>query len=245
MRRVLPAIVAAVCMTVGLGGSQNAVSERAIRLRLPDGIDLTGLEIRTWLLGPFGGFGDFVRTDPAVRDYRLETWKGGQPANLLKAIVYCPGYRFVLLTESALESRRGGTISIELKLLGSIPLSGEVVLARPVRGLAIEARYSAYWGHEFFGITDGAVPTYTVATSMIAPDGTFTLNVPDFAQDPVVASFAPESRGSLRLDLRDPATGNFPYGPSSLQSIEKRGQPVQVGIASQYPRPLQLVVVQR
>jgi hypothetical protein len=82
----------AVALCVGVSGSQNESSERFIRLRFPDRADLAGLSIRYFIEGPFGGFSNFVRTTPNVREYALETWRGGQPARTLKAIIYCPGY---------------------------------------------------------------------------------------------------------------------------------------------------------
>lgn len=237
------ACLAAVGLAAGLGGSQNESSERAIRLRFPDRADLAGLSIQYFLEGPFGGFGNFVRTEPAVREYALETWHDGQPATTLKAIIYCPGYRIRLLTESALPGRRIGTLSIELEPLGWIPLSGRLTAVPVPQRLTIEAGYLAGWGHQFFGITDGPVASFTVARSKVAADGTFALNVPDFARDPVVASF-PEGplRGSLRLIGREAETGNTPY---VLEEIQQAGQEIDLPVASKYPRDLWLVAVRR
>lgn len=237
------ACLAVVGFAVGLGGFQNESSEQAIRLRLPDRADLTGLSIQYFLEGPFGGFGSFVRTDPGVREYALETWRGGQPATTLKAIIYCPGYRIALLRESALAGRRIGTLPIGLEPLGTIPLSGRLTSVPAPQRLTIEAVYFAYWGHRFFGITDGRVASFTVATSKVAADGAFALNVPDFARDPVVTSF-PEGplRGSLRLIGREAESGNIPF---VLEEIRQAGQEITFPVAPEYPRDLLLVAIRR
>jgi len=242
-----PLIVALTCaaafMLSAAAAGQNGVGERFFRLRFPDGVDLSGLEIHYQLTGPFGGVGEFLRTDPAVREYAIVPSYEGQAARTLKAIIYVPRFRFVLLSEPALEDRSQDMTTITLEPLNSIPLSGEIALARPVRGLTIQARYMAYWGHDFFGIVDGAVQTFTVAESKIADDGTFTLNVPDFSRDPVVASYAGRSAaGGFRLIVRESGTGNIPYG---LEDVGRRGRPAEVAIASDYPGRVQVVVVSR
>ena len=242
MTRAICLFATAICLTVTVDAFQNAVTGQVYRLQFPDGVELAGLEIRYQLTGPFGGVGSFVRTDPAVREYALDTSYEGRPARALKAIVYSPGFRFVLLEEPALQERRARTTTINLEPLNSIPLSGEMVLARPVSGLTIEARYHASWAHEFFGIADGAVMELTVARSTIATDGTFTLKVPDFVRDPALSAYVGQSLGSLRLLVRESATGNIPY---TLEDVQHRGRPAELAVAASYQRNLQLVVAPR
>src|SRR5256885_1108215 len=100
---------------VTLDASQAVTSGRIVRLRFPDRADLRGLSIQYYLVGSFGGYGSFLRTSPDVREYVVETSRDGQQATTLKAIIYCPGYRFVLVNESELESHRSHTLSIDLR----------------------------------------------------------------------------------------------------------------------------------
>ncbi|MGH9238445.1 MAG: hypothetical protein ACRD3G_10445 [Vicinamibacterales bacterium] len=241
MTRAIYLLVTALGLTVAVDAFQRG-TQPAYRVRFAGDVDLMGLEIRYQLTGPFGGVRTFVRTDPAVRDYAIDTSYEGRKARALKAIVYRPGFRFVLLAEPALEDSRVEAAPINLEPLTSIPLSGNIVLARPVNGLMIEARYLARWGHEFFGIADGSVEAFTVAKSTIATDGTFTLNVPDFVRDPVPAAYARDLLGSLQLVVRESASGNIPYG---LEDVQRRGRPAELAIAPHYPQDLQLVVVPR
>jgi hypothetical protein len=221
---------------VTLDGSQAVTSARGVRLRFPDRADLRGLAIQYQLVGSFGGYGSFLRTSPDVREYVVETSRDGQAATTLKAIIYCPGYRIVLVNESDLQSRR--SVLIDLKPLGSVPLSGQLVSAPIPLDLNIEAVYLAYWSHSFFRIADGAVAQFTVATSKVAPDGSFSLNIPDLARDPVVASFpeGPE-RGEIRLIPRESGTGNIPY----LLEIHNAERNFHLPVAAEYPRDLLLV----
>jgi hypothetical protein len=237
-RSLLLAGLGAAALGAGLSGSQHESSERSIRLRFPDRADLTGLSIQYFLAGPFGGFGNFVRTTPDVREYALETWRNDQPGRTLKAIIYCPGYRIVLLTESLLHGRHREVVSVYLEPLRKVPLSGRLIWVPHGPDLTIEAVYLAKWGHQFFGIIDGPVASFTVATSKVAVDGTFELDIPDLARDPVVMSFGQgDLRGVLRLRARETKTGNIPY---VLESVEQPGR-FGLPVSEAYPRGLLLV----
>lgn len=238
-RSVFLAGLAAVGLSVALYGSQRESVERAVRLRFPEGPDLSGLSIQYFLVGPFGGFGSFVRTSADVREYAIDTWSEGQQASTLKVIFYCRGYRLVLMNEAALAERRVGTVSIGLEPLGSLPLSGRLIAVPAPTNLKIEAVYLASWAHKFFGIADGMVPSFTVDTTTVAADGSFTLRVPDFAHDPVVTSFDEGPwRGEIRLVAREIGSGNTPF---QLEEVQQVDQPFGLSIAARYPQDLQLV----
>ena len=129
-------------------------------MRFPEGVDLTGLSINYFLSGPFGGYGTFVRTNPSVREYVLETSHDGQPAKSIKAIIYCPGYQTVLFTREGPWDASSDTVNVALVPLSSVPLAGRVTGIADPEGLLLEIRYAAFWSHAFFGIYDGAVVSF-------------------------------------------------------------------------------------
>ena len=237
-RASLLALAVTVSLTAALAGFQSPTSA-TIRLRLPDGIDLTGLGIRYYLTGPFGGFGGFVQTDPKTREYGIDLTRQGKLAGSFKAVIYRPGSRFVLLRESVTEGLAARTLSIDLEPLGSIPLTGEIILVRPVLGLSIHGTYLANWGHDFYGIVDGFVDQFPVGTTEIEKDGSFTLNVPDFMRDPTVAAHTGYSRGSFLLEVYQTGTGNRVY---RLEEVARPGRSAEIPVASDYSRSVQLVV---
>jgi hypothetical protein len=224
----------AMVLTASLRGAQNEPSEKTIRLRLPDGVDLTDLSIRYLLTGPFGGYGGSGRVDPSVREQSISTWQGGQPGKSIKVIIYNPGYGFRLFAEPDLAARRIGTLTIELEPLGTLFLGGRISGLPAVQGLIVEAGYFTDWECRFFDLADCLQGSMTVARSNIAVDGTFTLNIPDFLRDPVVARY-PE-HGSLVLRVN----GTIDF---QLQDAQKLGQGVRIPIASSYSGTLQLVAV--
>ena len=80
-RSLFSAGLAVVGLSVMLNGSQHESTERAIRLRFSDAADLSGLSIQYFLVGPFGGFGSFVRTRPDVTVF-IGTWRSQQASTL-------------------------------------------------------------------------------------------------------------------------------------------------------------------
>ena len=238
-RRLWFAILALAGLGAGAAAFQDSSTEVTVRLRFPDGIDLTGLQIQYFLSGPFGGYGAPVQLDPGRRESVIHASHRGQLASTFQAIVWVPGYRYVLLPRSPIESQ-GLVRSIELEPLNRIPLSGEVILARPVKGLTIEAGYFSDWECDFFGFIDCLQAPHMVSKERIAVDGSFTLQIPDFARDPGLASFP--RLGRLMLIIRDQVTLNPIY---ELEEVRTRGRRAEVPVASQYPQDLQLVVVPR
>ena len=236
------ALVLAASLAAGVAGFQDASDERVVRLRFPDRVDLTALWLRYFLRGPFGMSGSVARLDPGRREYVIDSSRDGQPATTFEAIVYVPGHRFVVLNRLPLDSRGGLTRSIELQPLGSVRLSGEIILARPVKGLSLEAGYMPTWECDVFQLIDCLQTWIPVARTVVTEDGRFALDVPDFARDPTVVSYTGRQRGHLRLFLLETSTGNIPY---DVEDVRARDRAAELPVASEYPQDLQLVVVPR
>ncbi len=202
-------------------------ADKGIRLRFPNGVDLTGLSISYFLTGPFGGFGSYVRTSADVREYAVDTSRDGHPAEAIKLIVYCPGYQVVLF-ERCIADGPTETVPILLEPLEWSRLSGRVLgIANPER-VSVDVIYLADWSHAFFGIVDGAIASFTVASTTLGPDGSFVVRVPDLANDSVVAIRRPSERGRLWLTARKTGT-NVRY---RLESVNNRD--AHLPIAEEY-----------
>jgi hypothetical protein len=210
--------------------TQHQSDSHLFFLHLPKTIDTTHLSIKYFLTGSFGGYGTFVPAKSNTWDYAIETSYENQPARTLKAIIFCPGYEMKLIDVPLLDDPSVRNATIELQPLPSICLSGRVVLPKPldVAGFTIEASYLANWGHEFFGIADGMVSAFTVASASISEDGSFSTTVPDFAHDSSINSF--KQKGHIRLILRDADTGNT----YSLGRARNSRRDVEIEIAPEY-----------
>jgi len=215
--------------------------QQTFLLNFPKSVDITGVQIEYFLTGPFGGVGNHVISKPNLHQYWIDTTSNGKPADALKAIVYCPGYSLGLIDAPALKDPAARIASVDLKPFPSIPLTGKVVApaGQSLLGFKLELTYEAVWGMNFFGYIDGMAPSFTVAQTGLAPDGSFSITIPDFARDPVISKFEQRTLDVLKLTLRDPKTGNFPY---DLVLPESLGQRNELKIRTEYPTPLILQI---
>jgi hypothetical protein len=236
MEFIMKAFIIVVTSLVLFGGdaeparTQRQTEGELFFFHLPKTIDTAYLSINYFLSGPFGGYGGFVRTKPNTWDYAIETSYENKPARTLKAIIFCPGYEMKLVNVPSLDDSSVVDATVELKPLSSIRLSGKVILPKShgVADLRIEATYLAYWGHEFFGIADGMISAFTVASTSVSEDGSFSTTVPDFAHDSSIKSF--KQKGVVRLTLREPNTGNILY---SLERANNPGRDVEIEISAE------------
>jgi hypothetical protein len=211
--------------------AQSFSGGQSFLLILPSTVDTTGLHISYFMTGDFGGFGSFVRTKPNLHGYVIDTSRENKPARTLKIIVYCPGYGIELLNIPSLADLSAMSASVELKPLPAVHLSGKIVTPEggALKDFKIEVIYSAYWGHEFFGIVDGFVTTFKLVSAEVKQDGSFSVALPDFTRDPAIAPFM--EKGGIGLRARDPKTGNFAY---RLESAERPGIDAEFEIAAKY-----------
>ena len=150
-------VVGVLLSTILAAPEQRA--DGSIRLRFPDGVDLTGLSISYFLTGPFGGFGSYVRTSADVREYAVDTSRDRHPAEAIKLIVYCPGYQVVLFDQRIADGPTE-TLPIQLEPLEWSRLSGRVLgIANPQR-VSVDVICLADWSHAFFGQFDGPIASF-------------------------------------------------------------------------------------
>jgi hypothetical protein len=211
--------------------AQSFSGGQSFLLRLPTTVDTTGLHISYFMTGDFGGYGGFVRTKPKLHGYAIDTSRENKPARTLKIIVYCPGYGIELLNLPSLSDLSDMSSSVKLKPLPTVHLSGKIVTPEgsALKDFKIEAIYWANWKLEFFGIVDGAISPFKIASADVSRDGSFSVAVPDFSRDPAIAPFM--EKGVIGLRACDPKTGNFVY---RLESAERPGIDAEFEIATKY-----------
>jgi hypothetical protein len=237
MKALLVAVIALVVLPADVRWAQTPVvsDNSSFFLRLPTKVDTTGLQIRYFMTGAFGGVGNFVRTTPGLHGYVIDTSYENKPAETLKIIVYCPGYGMALINVPSLAAASADGAYVELKPLPSVQLSGRIVAPEGSarKDFKIEVSYLADWDHEFFGIGDGISATVKLASADVRQDGSFLVAIPDFSRDPALDSF--REKGAIRLMAREPKTGNVAY---TLESAERPGTDAQFEIATKYNKLL-------
>lgn len=167
----------------GSGGTNPRLT-----LNLPSGTLSESVDIKYVLMGPFGGYGDFVRPLPNLHSYEIEASHDGMAAETAKVIVYIPGCRFTvfttLLTEtSAIEKTLRCSALPTVSILGNVVPRGWL----PAEPSEIAIIYEAFWACAFWELPDCMVPQFPVTTVPVSPEGTFEVALPDYSQDPITS----------------------------------------------------------
>jgi hypothetical protein len=197
------ALVAILSVGVGAPAQTSAAhSHRTVIVHLPPGIRSQSVQVDYFLYGPFGAWGGGVKPTKNRKSLAIETYVEGVAASEIKIVAYLPGCKFVLL-----DMPLGG--KSEDRQLFCIPrpslsLRAEIfpISITKEQPTVIEVDYLAEWANRFFGIADGAVPNFRIATIKPDENGQFQLEVPDVHQH--------QSPGDgFQLILRDLKTWNI------------------------------------
>ena len=106
--------------------AQKSSRDESIRFTLPVGVEAGSCRVQYAIVGPFGGYGGFIRHTLSASEFEIETVHEGTAVEGLKAVISCSGYHLetVTLDSAAVSSRR--TIHLDLQSLGTIPFLGLV-----------------------------------------------------------------------------------------------------------------------
>jgi hypothetical protein len=188
------------------------------------------------LIGSFGGYGGYAARQTGVDSYEIPTIVEGKAATEIRMIVYASGceiQQFVVpLAEHSRVSQEFPCQPVE-----TVKLSGKIVPNELVsdNNAELVVTYMAYWAHGFYGIVDGAVTEFQIATVSPDANGTFQVDLPYFTVDAVASSS--ERRASFRLMLRDSKTWNH-IASLEPEKQELRLQEHALRIRSHYPDDL-------
>ncbi len=211
---------------------QHVRSPKPFVIRLSHDIVPTSLWITYYMTGPFGGYGSFVRTDAKIWDYVVPTAnEGGKPAKKMRLIINSSKYKtqFFDLQDSNDQDR---VIDVALEPRTTLKFTGMILSQNKLSSGSFEVRvgYGEEWLCGYFGLFDCLTGTFPITSVDIDENGRFYIDLPDFASDPVIASFG--DNGSFRFFLRDKKSGNILY---RLQPENGRKGLDEVRVASSYP----------
>ena len=198
------AVVVVVALVSGEAAGQESAS--SLRLHVEGAADPSIVRVEYMLAGPFGGYRRQLRGSATVD---IPIVVDGQPAQSLKAIIFCPGYRTVQVAIPELAAQT--ELRVALDALAARPLTGtvEFVNGATPRSFVLDIDVVLGSSHKFFGIIDGAPTTFDVAQAVVSPEGDFSVVIADLAQDESLQS--PDLPTVFRFQARDAATGNFVF----------------------------------
>jgi len=240
----------AIFMTIGaLQSGAGPVASRAstlprVAIVLPPKVASQRVQIRYLLIGPFGGYGGFVREEENVHSYEIETSVKGKPASQIKIVVYAPGCRFQLF-KFPMYKETDLKVKFACLPLPSVTLSGQIPPDEMVQNRRAELviSYTAYWMCDLFGLMDCLITEFDVTSVVPNANGEFQVELPDFAVDPTPSSF--KGGATLRLGLRDPDSWNSIVDQFEPVEPELQSEMHDLRILSSYPRGLRFAVSDR
>jgi hypothetical protein len=181
---------------------------REFVVRLTPAVPMNTCAVAYVQTGPFGAYGgtDGRRVrNLGAGTFALRTGVGGQPAEALKIAVWCRGYATTTLDISSLASSTFES-TVLLSPLPDVTMTGRLLPSPDgvnLAGATLRVFYVADWLCGFFNLADCMVPQWEIAVERIADDGTFRVELPDFAGDggllPSITRAFPRGAGGFRL----------------------------------------------
>ena len=189
------------CFAADGSGNDNIFTITVAGPTLPKDV-----QVRYFLGGDFGSISGSSTATGAGDKIVIKTVHESQPAKSFKAIVYSPGCQFATISVDDLStgSRTGEFKCQKLPttlLQGRVPLTGNLV----GKEYQVEILYACDWAQQFFSLGPGAISPFFLAKVPVATDGAFSIELPDFAGDPLWSSFS--KNASLNFYLVDSSTG--------------------------------------
>lgn len=211
----------------------------SVSILLPRDIRSETVQIRYFMTGPFGGYGSYTEPKPDLSSYPINALAEGQPATAIKILVYASGCDFKTFDLSLSQSLNLNERFV-CAPLPKVSFSGQVPSElMEGRNAELVIAYMAYWANDFFGIMDGAVAEFHVATFSPDWNGSFQVEIPDFSWGATMSSF--RYGADLRLRLRESKTWN-PIALNLAPELPKlRSEGGGLKIQSSYPGNMRFV----
>lgn len=236
------------CMAFGLFvavmGTEAAVAQGLrLQLFLPPNISSDKVDVQYVLDGRFGGYGSYVTSKSGLAFIDIPLSVDGMPASEIKMFAWAPGCQIETfdLPLNALDVHQTYACTPQ----PTVRLNGRIAdfKLNTTKPAEVRIDYLADWACNFFGEMDCLVPQISIGKSAVEPDGSFEIEVPDFASG---ATELPDFTGdaaplggpsSFAITLREIRTGNIIayLDPQLSQGGELKP-------ASSYPEPTVFVV---
>ncbi|HEY6250874.1 MAG TPA: hypothetical protein VI685_13015 [Candidatus Angelobacter sp.] len=210
--------------------AQQTPQEKLFAISVAPPTSPKNVQVRYFLTGEFGVVSSASTATDDKGTIVIRTEVESKSATSFRAIAYAPGCQFVVITVDDLStSNRQGQFECQplrtTLLQGSVPTSGHTG-----QDLQVEVLYSCDWAPEFFKIGHGAISPLSLAKVQVATDGSFSVELPDFAGDPLYSTLS--SNATLKFFLVDASNGQR---LSSLKAPADLSDGGALKIASSYP----------
>jgi hypothetical protein len=153
----------------------------------------------------------------------------GKTPKTFNAIAYAPGCQFVTFTaEDLASSTRQGEFTCQK--LPTVELRGKVALPSGGQQLQVESMYVVRWAGKFFSVPGLSISPLAVTKATVDADGSFAMDLPDFANDPLWNTLSNDA--TLMFFLTDQASGHRVAGLKAPAALSRGGN---LKVAASYP----------
>jgi len=199
---------------IGMVSVQPRISDAAshprispsVSILLPQTVPSETVQIAYFLVGPFGGYQTSTEPKAGLHSYEIDATVEGKGANQIKMIVYASGCEFRTFDLNLVDDSRP-QVEFECERVHSVRLSGQIFARKLLENKDTELVifYRAFWAHTFFGIADGMITEFRLATITPKADGAFQIELPYLGENE--KSSSAETAADLHLMLTEPETG--------------------------------------
>lgn len=217
--------------------AQEPAHEKLFTISVASPTSAKDVQVRYFLTGEFGIVSSATTATDGKSQIVIRTEVESKPAKTFRAIAYAPGCEFVTISVEDLSAgnRQG---QFECHPLRTTLLQGRVPTSQLAgKDSQVEVLYSVDWAPHFFQIEKGAISPLTLTKVQVATDGTFAVELPDFAGDPLWSSMSKDA--ALMFFLVDAKSGqriNSLVGPSGLSEGHN------LKVASSYPSEVEFAI---
>jgi hypothetical protein len=240
---LLVAAITSQLLPVPIPATVDAPSVSTVSISLPASIPSENVQIAYQLIGAFGGVSTYTDRRQHVESYTIDASVEGEAATEVKIVVYAAGCK--IQTFDVLVSRTSNVMKdFVCEALPTVRLSGQVVPSDLVQGknTVLTITYIAEWVNDFFGIMDGAVTHFEIATVHPSADGSFAAELPDFTSD---ATLPPRKGATFQLMLLEFKTLNAVADNLEPEDSDFRSEVGELATRSYYPGGLKFRVSTR
>lgn len=237
--RPLALIFVLAALLVPCFASDNGPADNVFTISVAAPTSPKDVQIRYFLSGDFGGF--FASTTATGQENKIviRTEHENKTATSFRAIAYAPGCEFVTIKVDDLTSSNREA-QFQCQKLSTTLFQGRLP-ASVMNGkdLQVQVLYVCNWAGKALGFGHVAVSPLVVAKVQVETDGTFAIDLPDFAADPLWSSMADDA--GLTFQLIDTASGtqlNTLIPPKDISSG------IALKVANSYPNQVEFGIQQ-
>jgi hypothetical protein len=188
--------------------------------------------------GDFGTRASLWASHDQENRFNVPMQVNGQPASSLKAAVFSPFCQLATVEVKDL-NRDPRSSEFQCQGLSKVSLHGHLPMAalKQQKNLEVEVMYVTWWSSKFFNVGDAGVFQLDIAKAPVQPDGSFTVNVPNFAADPLWSTLTNDA--GLLFAVNDKKTGKRITIVNAPETISKEGR---LKVAATYPSQVEFAL---